>query len=266
MGQPENERELTTEQLPDDPLAMPPPYWRGSGAVFHILDALEDLTQLLADLVPLHNQTEVELGEFYRRHPEEELDDKGMEEFGDICEPLWILEHKIKLKAGLAILMSAIEVEDSINHFCVYNLHKNIAESIEKLAPSEKLLIASAVIGKTNTKGQAVFEAIKKLSSWRNAFAHGHCVDRPTKSLRHNHLISPPQFPAVPDSLTKMKELVLGYVKITEYLSSISVNSYTAGRYTQTIEIESLIQEVSHFHITVLGTSNVIYDIRYEAQ
>jgi len=68
----------------------------------------------------------------------------------------------------------------------------------------------------------------------------------------------------VPDSLMKMKELVPGYVKVSEYLSSISVNSYTAGRSTETTEIQEHIKEISRFRFTVLGTSNDIYEIEYD--
>jgi len=31
--------------------------------------------------------------------------------------------------------------------------------------------------------------------SWRNLRPHGHCVDRTTKTLRHNHLIHPDDYP-----------------------------------------------------------------------
>jgi hypothetical protein len=51
MAETSPERIATTDQLPDDPLQMPPPYWRGSGAVFHIEAALADLVALLHDLV-----------------------------------------------------------------------------------------------------------------------------------------------------------------------------------------------------------------------
>jgi hypothetical protein len=41
MGVSDKEKVITVDELPDDPLAMPPPYWRGSGAVFHVMDCLE---------------------------------------------------------------------------------------------------------------------------------------------------------------------------------------------------------------------------------
>ena len=200
---------LISAQIPDNPLDMPPPYWRSSGAIFYILEALKELPGLLSELISVHERTELRLEEFYERYPHElsDDDDAAFEEFAEICDELWDLEHRIKLKAEIAIFMSAVQAEDDINRFCVFNLHKDIAESIESLSPAEKVLIASAAIRKTSAKGVAVYEATKKLSIWRNAFAHGHCVDRPTKSLRHNHLVSPSQYPGVPDTLTKMREL-----------------------------------------------------------
>jgi hypothetical protein len=214
---------ITSDQIPDDPLKMPPPYWRSGSAIFHLLDALTDLPELLSNLVVEHESTELRLSEFYEQHSDE-LSDEELEEFGEICDDLWGLEERVKIKAGLAIFMSAIEAEDLINRFCVFNLHRDIAESIESLSPAEKLLVASAAVGKESTKGTAVYEAVKKLSAWRNAFAHGHCVDRPTKSLRHNHLISPSQYPGVPDTLAKMQELIRCFLKIEEYHRTDSVN------------------------------------------
>jgi hypothetical protein len=257
-----NERIITSDQIPDDPLKMPPPYWRSGGAVFHILDSLTDLPELLSNLITVHENTAIRLSEYYERHPNEPSDDE-LEEFGEICDDLWELEHRVKAKAELAIFMSAIEAEDLINRFCVFNLHKDIADSIEGLSPGEKLLVASAAVGEKSTKGTAVYEAVKKLSAWRNAFAHGHCVDRPTKSLRHNHLISPAQYPGVPDTLAKMQELIRCFIKIDTYLSTISLNPYTAGKSVEVEEIKEQIQEIAAFKFIVSPDSNDIYDIEY---
>ncbi|MGI8910168.1 MAG: hypothetical protein ACR2JR_06385 [Rubrobacteraceae bacterium] len=68
----------------------------------------------------------------------------------------------------MVILMSAIEAEDEINRFCVYNLHKDVAESIEKLSPSDKLLVAAGAVGEEVGKGHAVYGVIKALTQWRN--------------------------------------------------------------------------------------------------
>ncbi len=253
-----NAKVTTLEQLPDDPLAMPPPYWRSSGAVFHILDALESLVSLLEELLPIHERTELKLGEYYQNNPNED-DDPDLEGFGEICDELWSLEHEIQLKVEVAILMSAVALEDRLNMFCVFNLHKDIAESVEKLSPTEKLLIATAVAERPSIKGNVVYEGVKKLTQWRNAFAHGHCVDQPVKSLRHNHLISPSTYPSVPDSLASLKELVGGYLRLADYLKSISVNPYTAGGSIETEEIRNHLAEISRYTFNVSGNSSTIY-------
>jgi len=259
-----NDHILTSDQIPDDPLKMPPPYWRSGGAIFHLLDSLTDLPELLSKLLIVHERTELRLHEYYERHPNEPSGDDELEEFGEICDDLWELEHRVKAKAELAIFMSAIEVEDLINRFCVFNLHKDISESVESLSPAEKLLVTSAAVGEKSTKGTAVYEAVKKLSAWRNAFAHGHCVDRPTKSLRHNHLISPAQYPGVPDTLAKMQELIRCFIKIDAYLRTISLNPYTAGKSVEVEEIKERIQEISAFKFIASPESNDIYDIEYD--
>ena len=126
--------------------------------------------------------------------------------------------------------MAAIAAEEKLNQFCVYNLHQDIAEPLEKLSPPEKLQVASAVLGHSGVRGTRPFHAIQCLNTWRNAFAHGHCTDRPTKTLRHNHLIAPNEYPGVPDSVALCIKMLSGYVDLCEYLISISENPYTAGR------------------------------------
>ena len=185
-------------------------------------------------------------------------DEEALQEFSDITNDLSLHEHRIKLKTDIACLMSAIEAEDQINRFCVFNLHRDIAESIEKLSPPDKLLIASAAIGKPSVKGNSVFEAARRLAGWRNAFAHGHCVDRPTQSLRHNHLIPPDEYPGVPSSLTEMRELVGAYIRISDYLSAISTNPYTAGKYEGVEYIRELLTRVSKYRF---HGNNYVYNV-----
>ncbi len=211
---------------PDDPMAMPPPYWRSSGAIFHVLRALGQLEDHLAELVPLKIATEGQLGNYFDRNPEPSDDDS---EFGDICNCLWILESDVQCDAELAIFMTAIVAEDLVNQFCVYNLDRNLAEALERLSLPEKLTAASTVLGHTNVKGQQPYSAAKSLTMWRNRFAHGHCVDRPTTSLRHNHLIHPSVYPGVPDTVGTCIDLMEGYLVLSRYLASISKNPYTAG-------------------------------------
>jgi len=244
--------------IPDDPLAMPPPYWRSGGAIFHVLRALQHLVDHLAQLVPLNQETDERLNEYFSRDPEPAEDDP---EFGEICSELWDIEHEAKLDTDTAVFMSAISAEDALNRFCVYNLHREVAEPLEKLSPSEKLQVASAIVSHPGVKGRHPFTAIQQLTSWRNAFAHGHCVDRTTKSLRHNHLISPAAYPGVPDSVATCIKLVRGYLVLSRYLASISKNPYTGGDSEENREIETQIRGLEQYKFE--GTPNV-YTITFE--
>jgi hypothetical protein len=248
MADPDDIQVTRVEQLPDDPLRMPPPYWRSSGAKLHVELALNELAELLTELVGLHTQTELLLQEHYEKHQENETDSEtALEEFAEITEDLNVHEHAIRMKAEVACLLSAIEAEDELNRFCVFNLHKHIAESIEKLSPPEKLLVAAAVLGHTGVKGESVFQAARRLATWRNAFAHGHCVDRPTKSLRTNHLIYPKEYPGVPSGLLEVRELVGAYLRVSDYLRSISLNSYTAQESIDVENIRKLTAEIAKY-------------------
>src|SRR5687767_13439687 len=111
----ESSKFVSVDELPDDPLKMPPPYWRSGGASFHVEDALGRLLELLHELLPIHARTDERLEQFYAKCPDEQSDesDPAMEEFGEICDSLWEIEHKIKMKCELGILMAAIQAEET---------------------------------------------------------------------------------------------------------------------------------------------------------
>jgi hypothetical protein len=258
----DEEEILTVDQLSDDPLKMPPPYWRGSGAIFQLRDAIEEMCIALKDLIPISKKTDPDLGPHHEQYGDDESEN-AMDKFSEICADLWDVEHKVGMKAELSCLMSAIQAEDDLNQFCVYNLKKDIAETIEKLSPPEKLLVASAVIGRSGVKSTSVYEACGNLSSWRNAFAHGHCVDRPTKSLRHNHLIKPTEYPGVPSALRETIALVGAYITVYDYLGSISLNPYTKGKVSQVEEIRESLEDLKRFEYQ---GNNSVYSLLYRAE
>lgn len=249
----------TVDQLPEDPLSMPPPYWRSTGAVFQITSALEELCDLLRALREIHPNVEGRLSEYFAANPETTEND---EEFSEIIEPLWELESKIKLKCELAVFMAAIESEDLINRVSVYNLHKEISESIEKLSPPDKYLVIATSLTDSSNKGSKPYEVIKRLTAWRNAFAHGHCTDRPTKSLRHNHLISPKEYPSVPNEVQSMVSLVDGYLLLSNYLRSISKNEYTKSESFHDTEIEDYLSQIKRYNFSFEGNGDV-YEVSY---
>lgn len=210
---------------------MPPPYWRSGGAWFQLHDALDELVGRLEELVPIHADVEAQIAEYFDRYPAERNSEteEAMERFRDMCHPLWEAEHRVKLKCDLVILMAAIFAEELINRFCVFNLPRELVEALEKLSPSEKMTAAASHLGTVNVRSTAAFAAMVSLSGWRNAFAHGHCVDRPAKTLRHNHLILPAEYAGIPDGVETVVKQLAGLVKIIEYLASISINPYTAS-------------------------------------
>ncbi len=245
-------RFVSVDELPDDPFAMPPPYWRSSGAVFHILKALEEISNQLSTLVSVNAQTSKKLRHYFAKYASNKKsgrkkEDKDNAVFSRICDELWSVEHDIKLECERAILMCAITAEDGLNTFCVYNLHRDLAETIEKLSSPEKLLVASGALGKHGVKTTDVYAGAKRLTGWRNAFAHGHCVDRPVKSLRHNHLIGPDEYPGVPNAIKDVIQQVGSYLAIEKYLRSISLNSYTSGNSYDDERIEKYLVEVRRY-------------------
>jgi hypothetical protein len=244
------ENPVSVDELPDDPLLMPPPYWRSSAALFHVKHALGELERRMKRLPPLLDRTSHELVDFYGRYKtKSEREAASDEHWKIVSRPLGI-EHLIRLSCEVISLMSAIAAEDSVNCFCVFNLHKHIAESIEKLSMPEKLLVACTAVGASEAKGATAFESARRLVSWRNAFAHGHCVDRPTKSLRHNHLISPSEYWSVP---AVFKEAFLhsgDYLTIRDYLRSKSLNPFLRSPNLDDEEIRRSLRRLSRYKFT----------------
>lgn len=254
------EREFkTVNELPENPLDMPPPYWRSSGAILQITSALEDICTFLRALRDVHPRIKYLISDYFKLNPESPEDD---EKFGEIAEPLWELESKISLKCEIAVFMAAIEAEDLINQTCVYNLHKDIAESLETLSPPNKLLIVSASLSESSVKGTRANEAIKKLSTWRNSYAHGHCTDRPTKTLRHNHLIAPDDYPSVPQEIEHMLAQLDGYLALSEYLRSISKNEYTSKTSVHDSEIKDYLDQIRCYKF-IYKDNGQVYDLNY---
>jgi hypothetical protein len=249
----------SVDQLPDNPLSMPPPYWRSSGATFHIDASLTKLERLLKRLLPMKEKVDAGLLAFYQKYRTKAAREAADDDNWKIYSPLARLELEVKLTGEVACLMSAIAAEDNLNYFCVFNLHRNIAESIEKLSTPEKLLVACTVTGTQDVKGTSAYEAAKKLSAWRNAFAHGHCVDRPTKSLRHNHLISPAEYPGIPSATRDTVAMVSAYLTLSDYLRLNSQNQFLRGKSGDDEDIRRSVRRLSVY--TFQGT-NWHYTIR----
>lgn len=248
----------TTGNLPNDPLKMPPPYWRSSSAVFQVIEAIKDTILYLENLIVVHEKVNLEIDDFFVTNPEV---DGNEEEFATIASPLWELEHKIKLKCELAIFMASVHLEDKINRLIVYNLDKDIGDVIEKLNPAEKLTLLASILTKKSVKGEKPFEAIRKLSSWRNAYAHGHCTDRPTKTLRHNHLVKPENYSSVPREIELIQSSIEGYLLVSKYLQNISINEYTSNSSSENFEIQELLNEVVKYKFNYTGNGD-IYEIK----
>ena len=157
--------------------------------------------------------------------------------------------------------MTAIETEDRLNQLCVFNLPKELVEVIERLAPPAKLVAVASVLGQRRVKSDSAYAAVVELTAWRNAFAHGHCVDRPIhNTLRHNHLLHPENHPGVPDSLRLMMQLQAGRVRFETYWRKISVNPYMKGTSEESGEIAKYLHAIGRYRFTGTDTA---YDVRY---
>jgi hypothetical protein len=257
----EAERFVSLDQLPDDPLSMPPPYWRGGVGIFIIERNMAEIAEnLLPELVAAN-----EAWNAVSDKVDLEADVNGEESpFPEELDILMDTESEISNLASLTSFMAAIGAEEAINQFAVFNLHKDSAEAIEKLGPPDKLILVAAMVGAAPVKGTAAYQSIRQLTAFRNAAAHGRCVDRPTTSLRKNHLIHPAELPALPTTISELDDRLNDYFLVKEYLRRISKNPYTSGPLTNDRNIADSLAIMNRYRfVSIRGQA---YDIQPPAE
>jgi len=219
------------KHFPDDPLQMPPPYWEDSGALDQFIRSIEMVVALLPGLFDEGDRISPLVDAYHERRDANGPEyDPEYEEFADISNDFMDLEIAIVSYSDLCVFMGGISVETLINKFLVYNFHRDICEPLESLSPPDKLVIASALTGFPGVKSTAPYEATKQLSKKRNAFAHGHCVDRLTSNMRKNHLRN--EGPGIQNARRSVDNLVSAitwYLCVHDYLCGITKNQYVIG-------------------------------------
>ncbi|MBF8962322.1 hypothetical protein I0P70_03600 [Pontibacter sp. FD36] len=249
---------MNSDQTPVNHLKMPPPYWRSSLVNYQLVDAIKELVNYLEAFLYVHPKAEQEY-EIYCQENYAKLKGKISKEteleIWSILEPQWYIEQKIKLKCELAIFMSSIHLEDKLNKMIVYNLDNDVAEVVEKLSPPEKLQLLAISLTNKSIKSKSPYEGIRMLTSWRNKYAHGHCTDRPSKTLRHNHLFENINETSVPKEISLVIKSLNHYLNISAYLREISLNDYTKIVSEEDIEIKNFLNEIGKYHFKFSGHS-----------
>jgi hypothetical protein len=157
--------------------------------------------------------------------------------------------------------MSAINAEDCINQFCVFNLPRDLSEALERLSSVDKFLAAASSVGSTSMRGSKAHECLTALMNWRNAFAHGHCTDRPTKSLRHNHLISPEYYESVPLDFQRCIQFCEHYYILDSALRKVSKNEYLKGSSYEMNRIAELTSQLRKYQFAFTAPGGSSYDL-----
>lgn len=234
---------------------MPPPYWQDSESIDQLIRALQVFESTLSALSDEIRRTEPLCDQYEneRATAATTYDPNGIL-FNEIYADYVYLVFSLGSHADLAILMAAITIESLLNKFCVYNLHHEIAEALEKLSPPEKLVVSSAILGFTGTKSLAPHEACKKLQTWRNSYAHGHCVRTNRRGVLKNHLRSSPVGALereAPQITAAMIDMIRGFLRIINFLGDISKNDYVLADEQEDIKlITELLAQISAYHFT----------------
>jgi len=258
--------------LPDDFFS---PFWRDNGAASIISKSLHEIKGILTKMIDEGFIVQKKLQRFYDKYPSfKELqafyvkypyDIDGFllsregeaeyeeymgeyEEFWEITSDFAQLEHDLACCANTAILMAAIDVEACVNRFCYYNLGEVTTEAIEWLPPTGKLAVIHKVLGLGDFKGTSQYQAVKALTDWRNAFAHGKCPGMPIRSLKDNHLKEPKNVPSSRDRVNEVIILLKHYIVVCSHLNEISTHPYTKGDYGSDLHnVKLLLKDVQAF-------------------
>lgn len=147
------------------------------------------------------------------------------EESGDVQETLFYhyiheQEDIAQVRISMYQLLVAISCEGLINRFLYFELPREASETLEKLQPTEKLLLIAAFLKKPKLKSSHIYEGLKAIFEWRNQYAHGHNPGLPTKSLHKNHAQwpRPERFSSFEDDLTALKRTAASYEQFTLWL------------------------------------------------
>ena len=210
-----------------------------------MIEALGDEIEKITPPLDVWTEKREELGESF---------DPDCEEFVKLHADYERFVLAVGSYADTAILMAAITMESLINKFCIYNLHRDIIEPLEKLSPSEKLIVASAIMGYPGFRAHSAHEAAKKLTQWRNSFAHGHCVERPSREIMKNHLTQEETSildREAPIKIKTLKEMIGRFIRVFEYIGEMSRNPYVTEDEQVNVErIRELLVEIQQYHFT----------------
>jgi hypothetical protein len=188
----DDENSLDVAFLPDPPDAEDYPGWLDNGATTIFSESLDDVVEtfrllieegdILVQKLLAHSKDEE-----YLYHLE--MFGSAPDEKNEFFEKLHKLQNRLERFAGTALVMAVIDLEARINKFCFYNLGEFTTNAIEKLSHTEKLEVIHKVLGLAEFKGTSQFAAMRSLVKWRNAFVHGKCTDRPSNSIKENHIV-----------------------------------------------------------------------------
>ena len=133
----------------------------------------------------------------------------------------------IKSMIDSSILMACITLESNINCFCYYNLGEECTEAIEKLSMVEKMTVCHNFLKNKEDekfKSTQCYEAILKLTQWRNKYAHGKFVDSGSNDIKKNNLKDPGEIQSTYNHLQDFFKYIEYYKNTLQYMCKKDTN------------------------------------------
>lgn len=220
--------------------------WRSNGAsgiveksLHEAHDTLEALPEAFAPLKRLLDEYGVTLS----------LYDQTRElrrEFSDVSAPVRELEINLRHCVSTAILMAAIQLENSVNFLCYYDLGRTMADAMESLGLEEKIEIAHRVFGLPQFAGTHEQEAVRRLVRWRNAFAHGKDPSLPSdRSIWRNNTRRLERFTTAEGTLRELVRYMRYYSMAEEHIANIKPPWKSGVPETQpVVDVERLVLDL----------------------
>lgn len=137
------------------------------------------------------------------------------------------LYSDIKSMIDSSILMACITLESNINCFCYYSLGEECTEAVEKLSMVEKMTVCHSFLMKENDKKfktTPCYEAIYKLTQWRNKYAHGKFIESKSNDIKKNNLKEPEKIQSTYEHLQDFLKYIEYYKNTLKYMCEKDTN------------------------------------------
>ncbi len=223
----------------------------GNSAALIILKSLSEMVRLL-DLM-LHEERVVaeKFERFSQRYASPTLSDESLREFGQIYERLWNFETMLSCAARTALVMAVLDIQTTLNRFCVNNIGTVTTEAIRELPLDAQMEVAHRTLGVPEEfRSTPQYHALRELITWHENFSRGTIPDVPAPSIYENNITTPGRYPNPGDEVHQLREYLRHYLVVQHHLLRINEHPFLAYNSSGLEEIEQRLSKIRTFQFS----------------